>query len=369
MENNIVLKQKPIIEHQLSLVGASVTERIAALNLGNLIATIDTIQTLRDTRATLRKEHAEYEGQRKKIHTAVSEPYAEFKKLYEAEISTKYSEADKTLGSTISKYELKLKADRATELEQYFNECAVAYEIDFIKFSQMNMTISAAQAFSMKSQKKKVVAWIDKIQEDLNLIETQEHKAEILVEYKKDLQCSRAITSVVERKAKEKEEADRLKELKYNKRRQMLVGLSMKFEELTQSYIWGGNQDIFIHWETVKDFTDAAFEKQIFGVKIKISNYQAAQKQEQQIEAAKQQQQASVSTPAPEVKKTSVSAPVSAPVQQPKTTQPEKKMIAYFQVEGTRSELLELSAYLKSKVAENKLTYTNIKKENILKEN
>lgn len=41
--------------------------------------------------------------------------------------------------------------------------------------------------------------FIDKIVDDLSLIETQEHKAEILVEYKQTLNVSQAITTVTNR--------------------------------------------------------------------------------------------------------------------------------------------------------------------------
>ena len=51
----------------------------------------------------------------------------------------------------------------------------------------------------MKSLKEQAKAFVDKIADDLNLIETQEHKAEILVEYKQTLNVSQAITTVTNR--------------------------------------------------------------------------------------------------------------------------------------------------------------------------
>ena len=61
---------------------------------------------------------------------------------------------------------------------------------------------------SPKSLKEQVRAFIDRIADDLALIETQENKEEILVEYKRTLNCSAAITEVVARhKAIEDEKA------------------------------------------------------------------------------------------------------------------------------------------------------------------
>ena len=68
----------------------------------------------------------------------------------------------------------------------------------------------------MKSLKEQAKQFIDKIVDDLKLIETQEHKAEILVEYKQILNVSNAITSVTNKfKAieEEKKKIEQEKEL------------------------------------------------------------------------------------------------------------------------------------------------------------
>jgi Zn-dependent peptidase ImmA (M78 family) len=48
----------------------------------------------------------------------------------------------------------------------------------------------------MKSLKESAKNFIDKIDSDLKLIDTQEHKEEIIIEYKKELNVSKAITEV-----------------------------------------------------------------------------------------------------------------------------------------------------------------------------
>ena len=70
----------------------------------------------------------------------------------------------------------------------------------------------------MKSLKEQAKNFIDKIVDDLNLIDTQEHKAEILVEYKQSLNVSQAITSVTNRfKAIEEEKRKLEKEQELQK--------------------------------------------------------------------------------------------------------------------------------------------------------
>ena len=61
--------------------------------------------------------------------------------------------------------------------------------------SKINVTLSA----SLKSLKEQAKLFIDTVEGDLRLIDTQEYKTEILVEYKKSLDVSDAITTVVDR--------------------------------------------------------------------------------------------------------------------------------------------------------------------------
>ena len=66
--------------------------------------------------------------------------------------------------------------------------------IDFVTFEQANINVTLSA--TMKSLKEQAKSFIDKIDDDLSLIDTQEHKAEIMVEYKKTLNVSAAITGV-----------------------------------------------------------------------------------------------------------------------------------------------------------------------------
>ena len=84
--------------------------------------------------------------------------------------------------------------------------------------AKINVTLTA----SIKSLKEQAKVFIDKIVDDLKLIETQEHKAEILVEYKQTLNVSQAITTVTNR-FKAIEEEKRKQEEKINPRDEELI--------------------------------------------------------------------------------------------------------------------------------------------------
>ena len=105
--------------------------------------------------------------------------------------SDKYKSADNDLKTKIDLTENELKAKKEQEIKDYFEEYKTVNNIDFITYGQarINVTLSA----SMKSLKEQAKQFIDKIVDDLKLIETQEHKAEILVEYKQILNVSKGL--------------------------------------------------------------------------------------------------------------------------------------------------------------------------------
>ena len=89
-QDSIQLIQKPVIQHEMARVGKSVTERLNALNIEGQVATEATVKSLKELRADLNKELAEFELQRKAIKEAVMNPYSEFEATYKIEISEKY---------------------------------------------------------------------------------------------------------------------------------------------------------------------------------------------------------------------------------------------------------------------------------------
>lgn len=192
MSEIITIKQLPIIEQQLKAVKEQAEKKVnEALSLA---CTEETRQSIKDVRADLNKEFKELENSRKSVKKEILKPYNEFESIYKDCITDIYQPADKQLKQKIDEVENTLKDDKKQKVLEFFNEYN---NIDFIKFDDIgiNITLSA----SLKSLKDEVKKYIDKINDDLKLIDTQEYKAEILVEYKKCMNVSQAITTVVER--------------------------------------------------------------------------------------------------------------------------------------------------------------------------
>lgn len=195
MQELIIIKQLPQIEEHLKELSLEVEEKVK--NATSLVCTEENVKAIKQIRADLNKEFKEVEQQRKAVKERILAPYMQFEEVYKTYISDKYKVADNDLKTKIDLTENELKAKKEQEIKEYFEEYKTANNIDFITYGQarINVTLSA----SMKSLKEQVKQFIDKIVDDIKLIETQEHKAEILVEYKQTLNVSNAITTVVNR--------------------------------------------------------------------------------------------------------------------------------------------------------------------------
>ncbi|MBP3463734.1 MAG: DUF1351 domain-containing protein [Clostridia bacterium] len=206
----IIVKQLPMIEEHLKERSEEIEKKVE--NAKSLVCTEENVKTIKEVRTELNKEFKELEIQRKMVKEQILAPYTQFEEIYKTYISDKYKSADIDLKNKIDTVENELKKQKEQEIKEYFEEYKQANKIDFIAYDQakINVTLSA----SKKSLKEQAKAFIDKIVDDLRLIETQEHKAEILVEYKNDLNVSKAITTVTNRFKAIEEEKKRQEELK-----------------------------------------------------------------------------------------------------------------------------------------------------------
>ena len=210
MQDLIIVRQLPQIEEHLKELSIEVEKKVE--NAKSLVCTEENIKTIKQVRADLNKEFKEVEQQRKVVKEQILSPYMQFEEIYKTYISDKYKSADSDLKSKIDSTENELKAKKEQEIKDYFEEYKTANNIEFIEYekARINVTLSA----SMKSLKEQAKQFIDKTADDLKLIETQEHKAEILVEYKQTLNVAQAITMVTNRFKAIEEEKKRQEELK-----------------------------------------------------------------------------------------------------------------------------------------------------------
>lgn len=203
-EELIVLKQLPIIEQQLIKVSNDIDGKVS--NAKSLVCNEETRKTVKELRTSLNKELAEWESKRKEIKEKIMKPYTEFEEAYKKYISDKYKSADKELKEKIDIVENQMKEELKKTAIEYFDEYKTSKNIEFIKFEDMKYVVGLSD--NPTKLKKLSTEFVDKVEKDLQVIDTYENKAEMLVEYKKDLDLNNAIITIQNRyKAIEEEKS------------------------------------------------------------------------------------------------------------------------------------------------------------------
>lgn len=194
--NEIVkIEQMPKVFEQLEKIGAFVEEKIK--DLDKLECNEDNKQEVKNRRTEISNTLNLLEDKRKEIKNKINEPYEMFNKKYEDTTKIKLQNAYKILTDKINKIEDEQKLQKKTKVEKYFKEYSEFLKIDFVSFEQANFNVTLS--ISDKKLQEQAKAFLDKINDDLVLIDSQEHKEEILIEYKKNLNVSQSISSVLNR--------------------------------------------------------------------------------------------------------------------------------------------------------------------------
>lgn len=325
--NKIELVQIPIIEQNLIEVGKSVTERLSLLNIDGQVATVETVKALKEMRANLNKELSEFEDQRKYVKNGILSPYNSFEIIYKEEVSDKYKNALDTLKDKIALVENTIKEEKITSVAQYFKELCLSENIDFVTFESVALDINLST--SEKKYKEQCNEFISRIKDDLALIDTQEFKAEITVEYKLTLNASRAIKTVQDRKESERIEAERIRLGLINNRKVALKSLGLIFDEMTNTFVF--NDSIFISVNDVENLSKEEFTTKYISIENDIKTESSINGVSQPIEEKQV-------------------------LQAPKVEEKIELVTASFSVTGTIAQLRALGAYMK----QNNINYKNI---------
>lgn len=207
----IKLEQLPIITQQLDTISKDIEKRVTkALKLE---CNEETVKEIKQVRADFNKEFKVLEDKRKQVKSAIMEKYDTFEEIYKDKISNIYKCADESLKEKIYDVESNLKKEKEDELRQFVEEHCKANNI-CVNFDRigLNITLSA----SMKSLKDQAKTFIEKVANDIKLIEMEEqYKDEILLEYQDSLDYVAAKTKVIE-KHKQLEEMQKQREEREN---------------------------------------------------------------------------------------------------------------------------------------------------------
>ena len=177
----------------------------------NVIFTEETLQQAKEEKAKVNKFKTQVADYRKNIVAEYNKPIKTFEDTAK-ETEKLLTETYNTINLQVENFENEQKKKKEQQIKDYFEEYKIANNIDFVTYEQskLNVTLTA----SVKSLKEQAKSFIDEIIDDLKLIETQECKDEILVEYKQNLNVSKSIQDVINRHKLLEEEKRKKEELK-----------------------------------------------------------------------------------------------------------------------------------------------------------
>lgn len=203
----IELQQLPIIVERLHSVKADIEQRTA--DALSLVCTEQTYKSVKDARAQLTKEFKEYEAQRIAVKDKILEPYTEFEKVYRECITVPFQTADAELKRKITDVTSGIVAQKTDAVQEYYNELVAAAGIDWMDDLTYRPKVNMSD--SVTALKKQAKAFVDGIVSDVTAIDAMESSAEVMVEYRKNLDLPTAI-KVVDNRHKALEEQRRLEE-------------------------------------------------------------------------------------------------------------------------------------------------------------
>lgn len=210
----IVINQLPIISEQLDKVKDEIKRRTAFAD--TVTVSEENRQEIKKIRAAMNAEKSRLDEVYKKALEAVIAPIQVVQDKYKDCVGL-YTKANSQLKAKIDLIEDGLKLEKENSVKEYFEELVTAKKIDFISFERLGLKITLS--VSEKKLKEQVNNIVERVATDLKAIEIQENKEEILVEYKKSLNVSEAVSIVdarhkaiqaeKERKAKQAEQRAR----------------------------------------------------------------------------------------------------------------------------------------------------------------
>lgn len=210
----IVINQLPVISEQLDKVKAEIQRRTAFAD--TVTVSEENRQEIKKMRAAMNAEKSRLDDVYKTAIEKVIAPIQAVQDKYKDCVGL-YTKANSQLKAKIDVIEDGLKLEKENSVKEYFEELVTAKKIDFISFERLGLKITLS--VSEKKLKEQVNNIVERVATDLKAIEIQENKEEILVEYKKSLNVSEAVSIVdarhkaiqaeKERKAKQAEQRAR----------------------------------------------------------------------------------------------------------------------------------------------------------------
>lgn len=226
----ITVKQLPVLDERFKEIGAALDEKVERCKA--MVVTDENRKDIKKIRAELNKERMAFAEEFTVVKAEVLGPWQAVEDAYKENVQSKYKEADAALKVKIDEIEQGLKDKKEVEIRKFFEEHLAAAGIDFVTWEQAGIKVGLSD--SKKSLQEQAKAFVDRVTQDIALIDTDKHAAEIMAEYKKTLNASQAIMTVRDRFEREERERKE-REAREEARRQQEEHERMVAEQMKQA--------------------------------------------------------------------------------------------------------------------------------------
>ena len=194
MNEIITVEQAVKLTSRFDEIAAELNEK--KMRVEALLVSEESRKDAKEIRAALNKDAKAYAEDFKTIKTQVLKPWNDVEAEYKAKIDAPFKEMDRLLKEKIDFIEDGLKAEKKTELLEYFEEYKLALGVTFVEFLDLDIKVGLSQ--SLSALKKEVKEKLDGIFSDVSAIGND---AEVLAEYQRNgFKLSLAIQTVADRK-------------------------------------------------------------------------------------------------------------------------------------------------------------------------
>ena len=195
----IKVKQPAIIEERLRAMQQQIEEKAAAAMA--LVCTAENLQTVKALRAEIRNDFAEIEEQRKAAKKIALASWNQFEAMYKESIAETVSRVDADLKSKVSEVENGIKATCEAGLREYFTELCEAEGVQWLTYERAGIVVDMTSARQKvpKKLREKITQFVTGVSRGVSLIADMDCAEEIMVEFKRTLDATEAISIVQER--------------------------------------------------------------------------------------------------------------------------------------------------------------------------
>ena len=200
----IVVSQLPEIQENLRQLRDEWEQKAA--DAATMVCTEETVQSLSDMRAQMRKEFQFADSQRKAAKALYMKPWDAVEETFRVCVKDAFTRADETLRGMVEGFRNELKQKCYDDLKIWYTELIQSEHIDFLSLDQAmalgNVKISLDDAKKNNPRKLQdaVAAVVAKVAISLEDIGKMDDAPEIMAEYKQCLDLGKAVANVQGRK-------------------------------------------------------------------------------------------------------------------------------------------------------------------------